>query len=143
MLKLDPRNFSNHAYSGLEKVKESINERYQEKPGEYQKKASGTVQSLPSYISTWGLHRLAGDGLKYAIDRDPSKPSKTRYKGYVYQQFLQTLQEVSQIHFASDNPKELIDMNLTKYTGLSRLAIVLAQEWAFWATAILGEPQED
>lgn len=143
MLKLDPRNFSNRAYGGLEEVKESINKRYQEKSGEYHRKASGTVQSLPSYISTWGLHRLAGDGLKYAIDKDSSKPSATRYKGYVYQQFLQTLQELSQICFAADNPKGLIDMELSDYAGLNRLAIVLAQEWAFWATAILGEPKED
>ncbi|ELS04983.1 hypothetical protein Xen7305DRAFT_00047200 [Xenococcus sp. PCC 7305] len=137
MLKLDPRNFSDHAYNGLEEIQADIAQLYGPKAGEYKKKASAIVQGLPNYISAWGLHRLAGDGLKY---HNGSK--ETRYKGFVYQQFLQTLQELSQINFAPDNPKGLINMDLSTYAGLNRLAIALAQEWAFWSTAILGEPKE-
>lgn len=137
MLKLDPRDFSNHSYKGLEKIQAKIDELYKKNPSEYKKKASAAVQSLPSYISAWGLHRLAGDGLKY---KNGSK--ETKYKGFVYQQFLQTLQELSKIDDSLNNPKILINIDLPSYAGLNRLAIVLAQEWAFWSTAILGEPKE-
>ena len=102
------------------------------------KKASSVVQGLPAYISTWGLHRLAGDGVKYA----QSKSDETKYKGQVYQEFLLTLQSLSHVAFAPNEPGTLINMELGIYTGLNRLAIELAREWSFWAVTILGEAEE-
>ncbi|UIE39255.1 type III-B CRISPR module-associated protein Cmr5 [Leptodesmis sichuanensis] len=131
MLKLDTRNFSESAYSGLERVKDAVD-------ANNHKKATSIVQSLPSYISTWGLHRLAGDGIKYA----QAKSEDTKYKGQVYQEFLKTLKDLSKVAFDHTNPKTLIDMDLTVYTGLNRLAIELAREWSFWAPTILGEAEE-
>jgi len=131
MLKLDTRDFSRSAYQGLENVKKAVNSKNHEK-------ASGVVQSLPSYISTWGLHRLAGDGVKYS----EAKSEDTQYKGQVYQEFLKTLQDLTNIAFAYTDPKTLIRMDLQNYTGLNRLAIELAREWSFWATTILGEAEE-
>ncbi len=130
MLKLDTRNFSNSAYTGLEKVKKAVNAKNHEK-------ASAVVQGLPSYISTWGLHRLAGDGIKYTQAKED-----TQYKGQVYQEFLRTLQDLSKVAFDYTNPQTLIRMDLTIYTGLNRLAIELAREWSFWAPTILGEAEE-
>jgi len=130
MLKLDVRHFSQVAYSGLETVKKNV------KP-ENHKKASAVVQGLPAYLSTWGLHRLAGDGEKYS--KNESK--ETRYKGKVYQQFLHELQGLSKVTFVPSNPKTLLNMDLHVYTGLNRLAIQLAREWAFWAATILGEAE--
>ncbi|NJL21659.1 MAG: hypothetical protein HC895_13885 [Leptolyngbyaceae cyanobacterium SM1_3_5] len=131
MLKLDTRDFSLAAYKGLEQVKQKVSV-------SKHKNASGLVQGLPSYISTWGLHRLAGDGIKYS----QARAEDTRYKGKVYQEFLTTLQAISGVTFAIDNPKVLIEMELRSYTGLNRLAIELAREWSFWATPILGEAEE-
>ena len=131
MLKLDTRDFSRAAYTGLKQVEENV-------ISKNHKKASSVVQGLPSYISTWGLHRLAGDGVKY-ID---SKSDETKYKGQVYQEFLKTLQNLSQVAFAPKEPSTLINMELRTYTGLNRLAIELAREWSFWAVTILGEAEE-
>jgi hypothetical protein len=128
MLKLDTRDFSHAAYSGLLEVKKTVN-------FANHKKASSVVQSLPSYVSTWGLHRLAGDGIKY-------QSGETKYKGQVYQQFLKTLQSLSQVAFAPDDPRTLFGMELQAYAGLNRLAIELSREWSFWATPILGEAEE-
>ena len=133
MLKLDTRDFSHHAYKGLLKVKEQV------RPNNDCKKASGIVQSISTYISTWGLHRLCGDGLKYMNARSED----TRYKGQVYQEFLKTLQDLSQVSFAYDDASSLMDMDLKLYTGLNRLAIELAREWSFWAVPILGEAEQE
>ncbi|MFM6860355.1 MAG: hypothetical protein ACKPKG_06805, partial [Dolichospermum sp.] len=94
---------------------------------------------LSAYISTWGLHRLSGDGLKYINSRS----DETKYKGYVYQEFLRTLQTLSQVAFAYDDASSLINLELEKYTGLNRLAIELAKEWSFWAVPILGEAEQE
>jgi hypothetical protein len=131
MLKLDTRYFSRSAYIGLESVKQAVTSKNH-------KKASAIVQGLPSYISTWGLHRLAGDGVKYTQTRSDD----TQYKGQVYQLFLTTLQNVSQVAFDPCNPKTLMGMDLMNYTGLNRLSIELAREWSFWAATILGEAEE-
>lgn len=131
MLRLDTRNFSHSAYAGLERVKATVEQRNH-------KKATAIVQGLPSYISTWGLHRLSGDGIKYSQARSED----TRYKGQVYQEFLRTLQNLSQVPFDYQAPQTLIGMDLTIYTGLNRLAIELAREWSFWAPTILGEAED-
>lgn len=131
MLKLDTRDFSRAAYTGLKQIEEKVNPKNH-------KKASSVVQGLPAYISTWGLHRLAGDGVKYA----ESRSDETKYKGQVYQEFLLTLQNLSQVAFAPNEPSTLINMELRTYTGLNRLAIELAREWSFWAVTILGEAEE-
>lgn len=131
MLKLDTRDFSRSAYKGLEQVKQTLNVTKH-------KNASGLIQGLPSYLSTWGLHRLAGDGIKYS----QARAEDTRYKGRVYQEFLSTLQTITGVSFSLNDPKVLIEMELRSYAGLNRLAIELAREWSFWAAAILGEAEE-
>ncbi|BDA70692.1 hypothetical protein CAL7716_048580 [Calothrix sp. PCC 7716] len=132
MLKLDTRDFSRHAYNGIVRVKELA------RPIDH-KKASGCIQSLSEYISTWGLHRLCGDGLKYINARS----NETRYKGHVYQEFLKNLQHLSQINFTYNDVNSLINMDLQNYTGLNRLAIELGREWSFWAESILGEAEQE
>lgn len=132
MLKLDTRNFSQSAYEGLERVKATVAQ-------QNHKKATAIVQGIPSYISTWGLHRLLGDGIKYMQARSED----TQYKGQVYQEFLRTLQALSQVAFNHQEPNTLIRMDLTIYTGLNRLAIELAREWSFWAPTILGEAENE
>jgi hypothetical protein len=131
MLKLDTRDFSRSAYQGLEAVQKAVDTKNH-------KKASSIVQGLPSYISTWGLHRLSGDGIKYS----EAKSDDTKYKGTVYQEFLKTLLELTKVKFNYDEPKTLMGMDLQEYTGLNRLAIELAREWSFWVVTILGEAEE-
>ncbi len=132
MQSLDTRDFSRYAYNGLTEVKRIV--RVVD-----HKKASGIVQGLSAYISSWGLHRLSGDGLKYINSRS----EETKYKGQVYQEFLKTLQKLSQVPFAYDDASSLINLDLGKYTGLNRLAIELAREWSFWAVPILGEAEQE
>lgn len=135
MLKLDTRDFSRHAYDGLITVKNEV------LPSDH-KKASAIVQGISAYISTWGLHRLCGDGLKYANASSTGTRDATRYKGQVYQQFLITLNQLSEIDFQYNDANSLIKMELHKYTGLNRLAIELAKEWSFWVVPILGEAEQ-
>jgi hypothetical protein len=131
MLKLDTRHFSEAAYSALTTLKTQI------RPADYGK-ASSAVQSLPAYISTWGLHRLAGDSVKYC----QYGTEKTRYKGRVYHQFLTTLQSLSEVRFNPNDPETLVKMeNVRAYTGLNRLAIEMAREWSFWAVPVLGKAE--
>lgn len=132
MQKIDPRYFSKNAYEGLGEVKTAI-------APIYHTKASSIVQGLPSYIASWGLHRLAGDAIKYS---DPNRPADTRYKGSVYRIFLEKLRTLGFIECDLELLAKIFEMPLPQYTQINRLAIELAREWSFWAVAILGEATE-
>lgn len=136
-MKLDSRKFSQEAYQALTALAtNSQDECYLDK--KYHKKASGLVQGLIAYISTWGLHRLSGDVKKFLNGR----AEDTKYKGKVYKKFLNSLKSFSGINFNVNDENTLLSMNLREYTALNRLAIELAREWSFWASAVLGEPEE-
>lgn len=130
-MNLDPRKFSQEAHTAMTELKDNLEEKHY-------KKASGLVQGLSTYISTWGLHRLSGDMKKF----EAGTAEDTRYKGKVYRQFLQKLQNFSGADFDVDREGTLIHMSLRNYTALNRLAIQLAKEWSFWAPAVLGEAEE-
>ena len=160
-MKLDSRQFSKEAYEGLTALsgeltalanewtkkwveKQSskpsakfVEDKAKEKAEEYQKKASGLVQGLPTYISTWGLHRLSGDATKFL----KGTAEDTKYKGKVYQKFLCRLKEFSHHDFQPDQAGSLIHLPLPDYTALNHLAIQLAKEWSFWAASVLGEAE--
>jgi hypothetical protein len=55
---------------------------------------------------------------------------------------LEKLRAFSGQEFTVDEPGTLINMPLRKYTALNHLAIELAREWSFWASAILGEAED-
>lgn len=131
-MKLDSRQFSQKAYTDLNKLAQELHQ-------DYHRKASGIVQGLTAYISTWGLHRLIGDAKKFS----KNKVEDTNYKSTVYKQFLTSLKEFSDEDFDIDNEGSLVNMDLKKYTALNRLAIELSKEWSFWSSAVLGEPEEE
>lgn len=131
MKKLDSRQFTKKSYTALKEIESKLHK-------DYYKKASGLIQGLAVYISTWGLHRLSGDAVKFSN----GKGEDTKYKGKVYFDFLQALKDFSQQQFDVRDPSTLINMPLSEYTALNRLAIELAREWSFWAPAILGEAEE-
>jgi len=141
-IKLDSRTFSKKAYTVLHEMITNKNDDYflAEK---YHKKASGLVRSLPSYISTWGLHRLSGDASNFLAKTTKDTKDDTKYKGKVYRKFLQNLKSFEVVDFEIENERSLLALSLREYTGLNRLAIKLAKEWSFWSGAILGEPDED
>ena len=128
---LDSREFSKEAHTALVELKEQLS-------APYYKKASGLIQGLTAYISTWGLHRLSGDMKKFLA----GTAEDTTYKGEVYKQFLERLKSYSGEDFDVDNEGSLIHLPLRTYTSLNRLAIQLAKEWSFWAVAVLGEAEE-
>jgi hypothetical protein len=138
-MKLDSRNFSQVAYKALIALRDGDQET-KRAPLEkkYHRKASGLVQGLPTYISTWGLHRLSGDAKKFSN----GKAEDTKYKGKVYKEFLHRLKAFQQIDFDPDDEGSLVNMPLRDYTALNHLAMLLAKEWSFWASAVLGEPEE-
>lgn len=129
-MKLDSREFSQVTYKALESLKQELKE-------DYYRRASGLIQGLPTYISTWGLHRLSGDMKKFEV----GKGEDTKYKGKVYRQFLQSLKDFSPEKFDIEKESDLINMELRKYTALNHLAIKFAKEWSFWAGAVLGEAE--
>lgn len=133
MLKLDTRKFSQETYAALTELKTELD-------SSYHKKASGLIQGLTAYISTWGLHRLSGDATKFLA----GKAEDTKYKGKVYRKFLEKLSAFSAKKFDINinDPGSLINMPLREYTALNHLAIELAREWSFWASAILGEAED-
>jgi hypothetical protein len=138
-MKLDSRQFSQKAYEALVGLKESPDESYRLEERHY-KKASGLVQGLPAYISTWGLHRLSGDAKKFL---NPRSTEDTKYKGKVYRTFLIRLKEFSGQKFDPEDEGSLVNLSpLREYTALNHLAIRLAKEWSFWAGAVLGEAEE-
>lgn len=134
-MNLDLRKFSQEAYSALMELKQAPPNGLEER---HYKKASGLVQGLSTYISTWGLHRLSGDMIKF----EAGTAEDTRYKGKVYRKFLQKLSVFSGANFDVNNAGALIHLNLRNYTALNRLAIQLAKEWSFWAPSVLGEAEE-
>jgi hypothetical protein len=131
MMKLDARKFSQEAHSSLVEIKAELG-------ANYHKKASGLVQGLSTYISTWGLHRLSGDMKKF----EAGNAEDTLYKGRVYRKFLTKIQAFSGANFNVDNEGTLINMPLREYTALNHLAIKLAKEWSFWSSAVLGEAEQ-
>ncbi len=130
-MKLDTRQFSQAAHSALVELKQELSE-------PYHKKASGLIQGLTTYISTWGLHRLSGDMKKFLA----GTAEDTTYKGVVYQTFLQKLKDFSGEDFDINDEGSLIHLPLRQYTALNHLAIQLAKEWSFWAPAVLGEAEQ-
>lgn len=64
MRKLDSRQFSQEAYKALISLRDNTSDKYKLEERHY-KKASGLVQGLSTYISTWGLHRLSGDATNF------------------------------------------------------------------------------
>lgn len=125
---LDSRQFAQEAHAALTLIK-------QELESDYHSRASGLIQSLNTYIATWGLHRLAGDANKFLA----GTAEDTRYKGKVYRQFLLRLRDFSEMDFDATDEGSLIHLPLPQYTALNRLAMQLAKEWSFWAVAVLGE----
>ena len=117
---------------------EEIEKKQKQKLEDYCKKSSGLVQGIPTYISTWGLHRLSGDATKFLN----GTAEDTKYKGKVYRQFLSRLKTFSQHDFDPVEEASLINLHLREYTALNHLAIQLAKEWSFWSAAILGEAEE-
>ena len=156
--KLDSRTFSKEAYEALKKLQDKIKPENKEnsdsknkKADDELKKASALVQGLTAYISTWGLHRLSGDAQKFLKkesnnqerEKKAKKGEDTKYKGIVYQKFLESLKNFSNIDFDVDDAGSLIHLPLREYTALNRLAIKLAKEWAFWAPSVLGEANNE
>ncbi|NEQ32841.1 MAG: hypothetical protein F6K04_17865 [Leptolyngbya sp. SIO4C5] len=127
-MKLDSRYFSQKAHGALTELRNSLSE------GD-RKKASSLVQGLSPYIATWGLHRLAGDRQKFSKKR----AEDTTYKGLVYAAFLDNLSQLSPTTFNPSDESTLLHLPLRRYTALNHLAMRLAQEWSFWAVAVLGE----
>ncbi|MEG4022488.1 hypothetical protein [Microcoleus sp. S13C4] len=140
-MNLDPRKFSQEAYTALTDLKDELEIFNLERDNlrdKHHKKASGLIQGLTAYISTWGLHRLSGDMRKF----EAGTAEDTIYKGKVYRKFLVKLQTFSGADFDVNQEGTLIHLPLRNYTALNRLAIQLAKEWSFWAPAVLGEAEE-
>lgn len=140
-MKLDSRRFSQEAYQGLTALKngDETKDRNCKVEPLFHQKASGLIQGLSTYISTWGLHRLSGDATKFLNGTG----EKTIYKGKVYREFLFRLQAFSEQEFNPEDGGTLVNMPLREYTALNSLAIQLAKEWSFWSSSILGEAEEE
>ena len=130
---IDPRSLSQQAYQELDSLKTKLDKKYHPK-------ASGLIQGLPSYIATWGLHRLSGDAKKFANGTSED----TTYKAKVYYQFLNSLakKNVGGIEFNPKDEGALLNMkSLRDYTALNHFAMQLAKEWSFWTASVLGEAE--
>lgn len=138
MMKLDSRQFSQKAYNTILAFRdgdETIPDRCIQLNKKHHSKAASLIQGLSTYIATWGLHHLSGDAIKFL----KGTAEDTTYKGIVYQEFLYRLKELSQHEFEPTDPATLIHLPLPQYTVLNHLAIRLAEEWSFWAPAVLAD----
>ena len=143
MIMLDPRQFSQEAYAAVLALRDGDKElsRHIQLNKKHHSKAAGLIQGLSTYIATWGLHHLSGDAIKFL----KGTAEDTTYKGIVYQEFLYRLKDLSQHDFDPTDAGTLIHLPLPQYTVLNHLAIRLAEEWSFWAPAVLEEkkPEEE
>lgn len=138
-MKLDSRQFSQDAYRAIIALRDDVSDPYHLTENHY-RKASGLIQGLPAYISTWGLHRLSGDAKKFL---NPRTTEDTQYKGKVYRKFLVCLKDLSKQDFDPEDEGSLVNLSpLRDYTALNHLAIRLGREWSFWAPSVLGEAEE-
>lgn len=135
-MRLDPRLFSQKSYASILALKSRLDR-------DDLDKASSLIQGLVTYISTWGLHRLSGDRIKFGR---PDNVEDTNYKSIVYGAFLDALRDFSEINFNCRDPESLIGgqqdngLQIREYLSLNKLAIRLAREWSFWSPSVLETP---
>ncbi len=94
------------------------------------KQQKNQAVELYTYLSTWGLLRLKAE--EAAISQDQAG------KRQVVQAFFDCLQQLAQIDSLTGELglETLKTIDTEAYLGLTGLALRLAQEFSFWATAV-------
>lgn len=122
----DPRALSIPVYQtlkGLRKKAEPNKERLKEQKNQ--------AVELYTYLATWGLLRLKAE---------EKAPGKEGHK-QVVEGFFATLADLAHL---PDLPKDggldyLIGLDASHYLGLTGIALEVAKEFSFWATAVYGD----
>ncbi|NMF86659.1 hypothetical protein [Nodosilinea sp. P-1105] len=92
------------------------------------KEQKNQAVELYTYLSTWGMLRLKAE--EEALSQAGKKQVvKAFFK------CLQTIAERSDLA-GQEGLKTLKDMSTDDYLGLTGLALAIAQEFSFWATAV-------
>ena len=122
---LDPRAIATPVYENLTELRHSAQENL------ILKQQKGQAVELYTYLSTWGLLRLKAE--EKALKSQPGKQA-------VVEKFFECLQnlqkETGKTITGDSGLQALMELDTEEYLGLTGLALKVAQEFSFWATAI-------
>jgi hypothetical protein len=134
-MSFDPRIISTHVYETLSNLRSHYEEK--EKNKSEQKKIFqevwGQAVEIYTYLSTWGLMRLKAE--ETALEKQPVKQKVVK----AFFQCIQKFKVVEGKDFSAHNPQglnALKDLEAEDYLGLTGLALAVAQEFGFWASAV-------
>jgi hypothetical protein len=134
-MSFDPRIISTHVYETLSNLRSHYEEK--EKNKSEQKKIFqevwGQAVEIYTYLSTWGLMRLKAE--ETALEKQPVKQKVVK----AFFQCIQKFKVVEGKDFSAHNPQglnALKDLEAEDYLGLTGLALAVAQEFSFWASAV-------
>lgn len=144
----DPRTLGKEVYDKLVVLRKKHDKDFNAKQIAKERKISKEVYrrlkeqknqavELYTYLATWGLMRLKAEQIE--------GENKQVGKREVIQGFFECLENLRKNGNSSDelNLNRLKKMNVDEYLGLTGLALALAQEFAFWASAIYFDVSGD
>lgn len=123
-MSFDPRTLGTPVYQALS----GLRQQHQAKGNERLKEQKNQAVELYTYLSTWGLLRLKAE--EKALTQDGKKE--------VVKAFFSCLGEMGNQPEISGGKglDTLTKLDTEDYLGLSGLALVLAQEFSFWANTV-------
>jgi hypothetical protein len=134
-MSFDPRTIGMPVYEALSELRSHYEK--EEKDKNKQKaifqEVWGQSVEIYTYLSTWGLMRLKAE--ESALEKQPVKQKVVK----TFFQCIQKFKAVEGKNFSAANPQglnALKDLEAEDYLGLTGLALALAKEFSFWASAV-------
>jgi hypothetical protein len=131
-MSFDPRTIGKPVYQALQGLRDEQeqNQRDEVKRKDQLKEQKNQAVELYTYIATWGLLRLKAEEKAISDDKKGKKQVVQEYF-----RCLETLAEKTSLS-GPNGLNTLVGMELDDYLGLTGLALAVAQEFSFWATAV-------
>ncbi len=125
----DPRSISKPVYEALSTLRSTTGQ------NDTLKEQKNQAVELYTYLATWGMMRLKAE--ETALSQEGKKQ--------VVRKYFDCLQTLSGINNLAGHTglNTLKDLNSDDYLGLTGLGLELAQEFAFWATAVYYDVSAD
>jgi hypothetical protein len=135
IMSFDPRTIGTPVYKTLSELRSHYEEREQDKSKQKAifQEVWGQAVEIYTYLSTWGLMRLKAE--ESALEKQPVKQKVVK----AFFQCIQKFEAVEGKDFSATNPQgldALKSLETDDYLGLTGLALALAQEFSFWASAV-------
>lgn len=134
-MSFDPRTIGMPVYEALSELRSHYEkeERDKNKQKAIFQEVWGQSVEIYIYLSTWGLMRLKAE--ETALEKQPIKQKVVK----TFFQCIQGFEAVENEDFSANNPQGLDALKklaVEDYLGLTGLALALAKEFSFWASAV-------